>query len=228
VQALIAEASQPVAVDLAVGVALSGGPADALAAAGLASAVPPRMAVVAIAAPSALDARERAEEALGAMGTGVIGALVDADLARPVGLWIPASGSHQAARVRGEIAGLNIERVLMAMGAPALDALEVIADSTGPASDRASALHRELSQLDVDILPGGVVRIEGETVATGQIAQAVRSHGLARSARVNAPGDLPLNQVIPVFDTLRSAGLSLDIQATSDAVVTISGQDSSE
>jgi biopolymer transport protein ExbD len=227
VETLVAEASQPVVIDLAIGVTLTSEASDALADAHLASTIPPRMAVIALRTPAALQGRLAAERELAAKGPTVLRELVAAESSHPVGLWIPAPETAESTRVTGEIRGLDLERVLLAMGSDVLPALETLASSgQGQVAARASELHRRLSQLDVAIAPGGVIRVEGQVVPLGQLSRTVHEHGLAQSALVTAPGDLPLNQMMPVLDALRSAGLVIEIQASSSAVVTINGQES--
>lgn len=225
VGALIEQASQPVGVDLAVGITVNSEAAAALTEAGLAGAIPPRMAIVSLRTPRALEGRVAAERQLAALGTSVVPQLVEAEAGAPVGLWIPSAAGADNGRIQAEIRGLNLERVLLAMGPDVLPALESAgASGQSELARRAAALHDMLGELDVTILPGGVIRVEGEETDLAGLPAQVRRHGLARSARVTAPGDLPLNQMMPVLDALRDAGLEIEIQATSSAVVTITSQ----
>ncbi|MBN1476127.1 hypothetical protein JXA47_05190 [Candidatus Sumerlaeota bacterium] len=222
VDALIEEAAQPVSVDLAIGISVSGRPAQMLANAGLLGAVPARVAVVSINSPSALEGRAEAERALAARGPSIVDDLIAEADALPVGLFIPAGVSPSETRLRGEIRGLNLERVFVAMGPGSLDELENLSRGSSEVAQRAGELLDQLSQLDIEILSSGEVRLEGETIAVRALPEAVESHGLARTAHVVAPGDMSINQIIPVLEALRSAGLSVEVDASSGAVVTIS------
>jgi hypothetical protein len=221
---LLAEATQPVTVEIAIGLSLTNPAGTALADAGLAAAVPSRVSVSSLSNPDALSARAAAEDSLSGRGPSIISDLITAELDSPVGLWLGAGAEGAPnALVSGQIRGLNIERVLTGMGPPALSELESIADTgEGPVADRAQSLHHELSQLDVTILPNGTVRVEGKTTDVDDLADAVAAHELAQTGLVTAPGDLPINLAIPVLDALRAAGLdAVELRATEGAVVTI-------
>ena len=220
---LLAEATQPVTVEIAIGLSLNNPAGTALADAGLAEAVPSRVSVSSLSTPGALSARAAAEDSLSGRGPSIISDLIAAELDSPVGLWLGAGTTGPNALGTGQIRGLNIERVLTGMGPPALGELESIAETgEGPVADRAQSLHHELSQLDVTILPNGTVRVEGKITDVGDLADAVAAHELAQTGLVTAPGDLPINLAIPVLDALRAAGLdAVELRATEGAVVTI-------
>ena len=222
---LIEEASQPVSVDLAIGVSVSGQATQTLAGAGLLRTVPGRTAVIAIDTPSALNARQAAERSLAAEGPSIAADLVAAEVDHPLGLFLPVGTSVDSSRLQAQIQGLNIERILVQMGPGALDELEDLSARGGAVGARAGELLSGMGEIEIVILPSGGLRVDGDSVTVQQLQRAVANQGLARTARVVAPGDLPLNQIVPVLNTLRDAGLEVDVDASQSAVVTISEAD---
>lgn len=221
VDELLAQATQPVPVELAIGVNLNSSAAEALSSSGLAAALPARVAPVRLTDADVLRSRTTAERRLADRGVGIVEQLVAAEIDNPVGLWI-GTGLTESGRVDGEIRGLNIKRVLIGMGSDVLGQLEEIAAGSGPIASRAASLHTQLSELDVTVLPSGMVSVEGEITSIANLSDIVAQHQLADTAVVTAPGDLPVSSVIPVLNRLSESGLNVDLQATSAAVVTIS------
>lgn len=222
VAALISRAAQPVPIEFAVGAASTGYASDQLARAGLLAAIPARIAVLAIGSTQALQTRAEAERQLAGMGPGVIADLLAAEQNLPLGLFIPPPDVPDATRITGEIRGINVNRILLAMGPPALQELSTLSTGSGAAARRAQNLQSSLGQVEIVVGSNGNVRLDGEQMPVSQLADALADRPLARTARVVAPGSLPVNEVVPVFNIIRRAGLQLDMAATSAQAVTIS------